>query len=330
MDISNTLSIIGIIVSVIFGAWGVIVTFRARSFGEITFFAERTIALVDSIAGGIPDLSIFYRGNPASVNLVLLRGAFVNTGTRDISPSMVERPVSMQLPEGYHWLHSDIVSTSPDVQASINIEGNQVIILNTGLLRPGEFVRVEALATLAEQVANSHKGGREKLLLQKINFSHRIATISEIKSRKPPEKPESIRKWLLSFIPGTLIFCLFLLLGSVGFLDRSSNKLVFPMASANDSINFVEVKLKNADVLEVNAIDNSFKSELSYSSFLSRLKGAPVIKHIEKKRSLFGMVFSLLFIAFICFIGIAGLYTAIRDRQYQIRLYKTYIDDGIR
>src|SRR3989304_3241226 len=98
MDPSNTLTTVGIIVSVIFGAWSVIVTFRTRAFGEITFFVERTIALVDSIAGRIPELSIFYRGNPASINLVLLRGTFVNTGTRDIAPNMVETPLSMQLP----------------------------------------------------------------------------------------------------------------------------------------------------------------------------------------------------------------------------------------
>jgi hypothetical protein len=329
MDISNTLTVIGIIVSVIFGAWGVIVTFRARAFGEITFFVERTIALVDSIAGRIPELSIFYRRNPASINLVLLRGTFVNTGTRDIAPNMVETPLSMQLPEGYFWLHSDIVSTSPDVKASISIEGDNHIFIKTGLIRPGEFIRMEALATLPEQIASSkQKGSREKSLLQNLAFTHRIANVSKIKSRKPPEKPVSRWKWLLTFIPGTLIFCVITFVGLAILSGTSSNKLVFPYSSPNNSIIFVEVKPKNAKVVEVKAIDNSFKKELPYESFLSQLKGVPIIKHSEAKISAFAKVFGSIIIGLSILFGLLALYEEVRARQYQIRIYKTYINDA--
>jgi len=328
MDLPNSLAIIGIIVSVIFGAWGIFVTFRTRSFGEITYFIEHTIALVDSIAGRIPDLSVFYRDQPASINLVLLKGTFVNTGTLDIAPNMVETPVSMQLPDGYSWLHADIVSTSSDVKASASFEDKH-IVLKTGLLRPGEFIRMEALATLPEQSAVSNQEeSREELLLNNLAFAHRIANVSQIKSRKPPEKPVSSWKWIMSLLPAIIIFCLFSVLGLTILHGVPPVKLVFPYSAPNDSIIFVEAELKNADVVKVKDIDNSVEKELPYEIFSKQLRGSPVIKQIKIKDPVSIKVVGSLFIGLPFIYGLYALYNEINKRRYQIRLFKTYSDDA--
>src|SRR5208283_925503 len=118
MSISTILGILGVSVSLLFGAWGVSLALSRRYPGEITFVREQTIALFDSIVRNLPELAVLYKKAPVSPNVVLIRGALVNTGRKDISSSMIDKPITLALPSGSHFLSASVISASSDVKAS--------------------------------------------------------------------------------------------------------------------------------------------------------------------------------------------------------------------
>src|SRR5260370_36557833 len=104
MSISSILGVLGVGIYLIFGAWGVYLSLVRRYQGKVTFVSEQTIGLFDAIVKNLPEMAVLYKGTPVSPNVVLIKGSLVNTGTKDISPSMIERPISLGLPAGSNWL----------------------------------------------------------------------------------------------------------------------------------------------------------------------------------------------------------------------------------
>jgi hypothetical protein len=77
-------SIIGIFISVIFGLIGIYLTIRSKYSGRVTFVNEQTIELFDAIGNSLDKLAVTYNGSAVNENLVLLNGAFINSGKFDI------------------------------------------------------------------------------------------------------------------------------------------------------------------------------------------------------------------------------------------------------
>jgi len=185
MGVSPVLAVLGILVSLGFGAWGVFLALRHRYPGEITFVREQIIALFHAIVKDLPDLAVLYRGAPVGPNVVLLRGSFVNTGTKDISPSMTEGSLTLSLPEGSKWLSASVMSCSPHVKASLSVPYPNAIVLASGLLRCKEFIRFQALAELVTPEASagpSVADSVERQLERSLRFEHRIQDTRRVRS----------------------------------------------------------------------------------------------------------------------------------------------------
>jgi hypothetical protein len=60
MSTTDILTIFGILITLIFGIWSIILFVRKRSAGEITFVKESYINLFDSIVKYLPELSVLY------------------------------------------------------------------------------------------------------------------------------------------------------------------------------------------------------------------------------------------------------------------------------
>lgn len=123
-------------------------TIRSKYSGRITFFNEQTIELFDAIGNSLDKLAVTYNGSAVNENLVLLNGAFINSGKFDITKDMVEQPITITLPEGYKWLTGRIVDSNVKAEF-IQVDDNNVSI-STGLFRCGEYIRFHALAQLSE------------------------------------------------------------------------------------------------------------------------------------------------------------------------------------
>jgi hypothetical protein len=162
-------------------------TITRRYPGQIIFFTEQIIDLFNAIVKDLPELVVLYKKDPVSPNLVLIKGALLNTGKIDISPTMIEMPITMTLPSGYRWLTAKIISSSPNVKADLYQEDKQNIIIKSGLLRCNENIRLQALVEVSP-LSSTEKGTKHESMSSRleeaIRFSHRIANTRKIEKKE--------------------------------------------------------------------------------------------------------------------------------------------------
>lgn len=103
--------------------------------------------MFDAIGNSLDKLAVTYDGAAVNENLVLLNGAFINSGKFDITPDMVEQPITIRLPDGYKWLTGRVIDSNVKAEF-IQVDKNNVSI-STGLFRCGEYIRFHALAQLS-------------------------------------------------------------------------------------------------------------------------------------------------------------------------------------
>jgi len=68
------------------------------------FFSRQINPPLDDITGSLPQLTVNYKGEVVKKNLTLIKGFLVNTGAKDITKEMVEKPLAFELVEGYRCL----------------------------------------------------------------------------------------------------------------------------------------------------------------------------------------------------------------------------------
>jgi hypothetical protein len=176
--------------------WGIYLIIKRKYPGEITFVQESCLGLFDSIVKNMPELAVHYKGSPVGEGLVLLKGSLLNTGSKDISESMVEEKISVSLPEKFRWLTAKVVSTSPKVQAQVEIS-DRSLVLETGLFRCSEYVRFEALAEVPTKHPRDNKEAKsiEKRLIKALTINHRIADTQKIKRKDLPPSAYTLKRF---------------------------------------------------------------------------------------------------------------------------------------
>jgi hypothetical protein len=209
MSFSDTLGLLGIFISTLFGIWGLFVGYKSIRYpGEITFFLEQEISLLNDSALKIPNLELKYKDKTLEDNIILLSGHILNSGNQDVSQSMIEKPLSCLLPEGFKWLEFKITGESnKDLQISANLNSPLEINFNLGLFRKNESFNFQALVLTGKNV-NPKNDSLSKL----ITWSHRIANVAKIKcSTIPKRKALSRKQWARkNLIPLTTIFAYFI------------------------------------------------------------------------------------------------------------------------
>jgi hypothetical protein len=263
-------SILGVSASVIFGLIGVYLTVKSRYPGKITFVNEQTIELFDSIGNSLDSLAVSYGGEQVNENLVLLNGAFINSGKTDITKDMVEKPITLELPDGYKWLTGKVVKSNID--AELNLIDDNTISISTGLFRCGEYVRFHALAQLPE---NTDDVSNSKKLKESIGFHHRITNTRKIDETEVQPLSASKKELKRRGVPFTIL--LLVMLGVFGFSLYSGlpKSMVYKYSVSNDVIESVTVKIRSGDVVEVSSIDTDFEVEEPFDDFMSKVHGAP-------------------------------------------------------
>jgi len=148
----------GIFATILFGIWGIYIALKYRSSVQISFILNKSIALFDTIVKNIAELAVLYKGAPVTQNLILIEGALVNTGTKDILPTMIEKPICLNLPEDYKWLTAKIISTSNNIEANIKVK-DTLLTIDSGLFKLNEYIRFQALLQVSyeDNVAKTEK-----------------------------------------------------------------------------------------------------------------------------------------------------------------------------
>ncbi len=263
-------SILGVSVSVIFGLIGVYLTVKSRYPGKITFVNEQTIELFDSIGNSLDGLAVSYDGEQVNENLVLLNGAFINSGKTDITKDMVEKPIALKLPDGYKWLTGKVVKSNID--AELNLIDDNTITISTGLFRCGEYVKFHALAQLPE---NTDDVSNSKKLKESISFHHRITNTRKIDETEVQPLAASKKELKRRGIPFALI--LLVMVGAFSFSLYSGlpKTMVYKYPVSNGVIESVTVKTTSGDTVEVSSIETEFEIEEPFEEFIGKVRGTP-------------------------------------------------------
>jgi len=194
-------TITGIIATILFGSLTIYLFYRKRYPGKIILVIEDCIALFDSIVKNFPELSVLYNDSPISHDVVLLKGAFINSGSIDISDLTIEKDLSIDIPDGYEWLQGKIISKSPSLITNISIK-SQSLKFDTGLFRRNEFIRFECLVAIPSLPASEADSKKviSKSLLSSLEVNHRIADTQKAQMLRLPPPVNKKRELISIFL----------------------------------------------------------------------------------------------------------------------------------
>ncbi len=301
----HILGILGLIATIVFGLWGVYLVIRKRYPGEITYYEERKINLFHSIIKNLPELKISYKNTAVDENLILIKGILINTGHKDISPEMIERPLECMLPEGSKWLTTKIISTSKNVKVALSQSSESVLTFKTGLFRCKEYIRFEALANIPglKQLQKDKKN-------IKLKFKHRIADTRQIEERKASITPKLSK----TLIPGLLIILLsiFALLYDTYLSPESYLKLIYQIKTTNNEIMDVTISPKDMTNLKITSLNDSHYKKIipvnEFSISNNDLKPKIVVDYNRKYLNMLAYFLNLL-------MGLSIVFPCHWDRQ---------------
>lgn len=297
IDLSTSLSFIGIIASIIFGIWGIYYAIRQKYPGQITYIKEYTIALFDAIVKNLPELSIIYKNAPVTPNLVLIQGDLVNTGKKDISPAMVENPITISLPEGYKWITAKVISFSENINANIDLINDTNLKVNIGLFRCKEYIRFQALVEvpLGQGDQKAHQALKDKLgdfLL----FSHRIADtrqINKIELKTEENISKKLRKAIIMTVMGSVAA---LILVTTMLVKGFPGQFVYLIKNDKNEVIKVTAEPLQESKVKIEGIDKPYSIVMPADSFFSRCVGNPVIINKSQYYSILLMMSCYIFL----------------------------------
>lgn len=315
MDTSTLLGIVGIVATVIVGAWGIYITLDRKYPGIVTFIKEDNIALFDSIVRNFTELSVLYDGIPVSESLVLLKGYLLNTGSRDITENMVVEQLTLNLPDEFKWLTGKVVSASHNVQASVKIEDETKLIFDLGLFRKDEYIKFEAVAEVSSEELST-ENTPSKLLEDSMEFSHRIADTRSVEFKDFPSwsispKLRRRRKTLLIFGVAYFLFPLLFFVsliwtgrgvqGELLFvLNLDSNRTLeikaWPQSSGN-------LRLVSKDGLLGSTYFPSYSEEVTVDEFFQEMSWKPLVKRDNLAFLIFPLMLLMMGLGVIVIVG---------------------------
>ena len=269
-NINFILTILGTILSIVFGILSIDLFKKKKYPGRITFIEERATGLFASLVKNFPQIAISYENQPINQQIVLLRGFIINQGIIDINESMVEERLALKLPDGFKWLTAKIVDASEGSKANVQITDSH-LYFNLGLFKKNEFVRFEAL--LDVPVQQSSNISSLKLLREELKFVHRIADTAVVETKTSDLEIRSIKSMyegkLIPYIM-MVVFPIFLFIYS---LNIKPNPAAFTYYLKDGSKNFV---------LADPQIDNTVEVILPSSGKIAVMKQSEFYSKIEK------------------------------------------------
>ena len=300
MEIGTALTILGLLLALI-GAPGLYYIFFKRPYpAQITFVVVDCLGLFESIVKHFPELAISYKDDPVGEGIVLLKGALLNTGSKDITKEMVEDRLCLELPDGFKWLQAKVVSSSPSVQAHIEQE-TQTLTFDVGLFRCREFIQIECLAEVPMQ--NDRTASIGARLFKDLSVTHRIADTQKVNPVHLPDLRDAARHNKRLFIPLAAVLILGVSLAVMLFVNGIPSKFHYHIAS--DSGERIEVTARpqaNGDVLIRGVKQRSFKRQIPASDFFQtpNLEPKVVPKRLRKFDPLIAVFYILLPLIVFC------------------------------
>lgn len=263
MNFSDILAIIGLLLSVVFGVWGIAVTVRKKYPGRISFVEENALGLFNSMVKNFPEIKIQYENSPISEQMVYLKASFINTGVSDLSTKELSQKLKISLKENIKWINCKLTGMSKDVICDLKIVNNE-LVFDFDLLKKNEFIRFDAFA----EIKNSDKPRTS--FRKAITFSHRIPNTAKV-DRKNYLNEEEISDKRFEF-KKNMIIASFIVIACLGttfyqyFNKTSELKYKYKLQDKEYS---VVVSSVGIDKIKLEDADQSFEKELTLQKFNS-------------------------------------------------------------
>lgn len=284
MTFSDILAIIGIIITIFFSVWGILIAIRKRYPGRITFVEENAIGLFNSIIKNFPDIKIQYDNKPISEQMVYLKASFINTGSIDLSTKGNSHKLKINLSDDYKWISCKLTDVSKDVICELKNLENE-LIFDFDLLRKNEFIQFEAFA----EIKNTDKPA--STFRKSLVFSHRIPNTAKT-DKLPYLNEEQINdkrsEFKKNLIFATIFLVLIIAFTSYRYFTKSAdleykfienkkeyNVKISPIDSAN-------IKLEDSDKDYEKTLG---LNEINSSSNLKMIIKQPTLLDLIKKLS---------------------------------------------
>lgn len=261
MKFSDILTILGLILTVVFGIWGIVITIRKRYPGRITFVEQNAIGLFNSIIESFPEIKIQYNDLPISEQMIYLKASFINTGSIDLSTKESSHKLKIELPTDYKWINCKITDSSQNIQCTLS-RTNSELCFDFDLLRKNEFIQFEAFA----EIKNTDRPA--SVFRKSLIFSHRIPNTA--KADKQPYLDEEQIKDKKSEFKKNLIFTTIFLLLIIGFatysyIKKSSDIEYKYIANGKDYI--VKVSAEGLDKIKIEDSEQDYENIISLEEF---------------------------------------------------------------
>jgi hypothetical protein len=273
MDIWGILTIAGVVISLIFGIVGTYLAVRKHQYpGELTFVNGGEVSLFEEIVRNLENLQIRYKNENIERNIILLKGALINSGSIDITKDKIAEPLTAILPDEYQWLEAKIISSSPGLIPQLNIKNPQQLIFDLGLFRRNESISFQALIKVPYVEKDSKP---EYSLKNDLHFHHRIAeTKNDVKTTIYRSSIRSKDYLLYLSLMITIVSMLIALL--VKFLDPRGI-IAYEISRDNKNIELVNIIPNINGLSEIKGINSKFEENISFDDFFIKYKPKPIL-----------------------------------------------------
>lgn len=272
MDINMFLVLLGIIVTIMIGAMGIIYTYRIRSIPKITFLEHDFFSLFEEIIKYMDGINITFENIQVGPSLLMLKASFINNGTVDIDSSMVHEPLKIKLPENCKWKRIKITKTSLNV--NVNFKMSDVTTeFDLDLLKKGEYFSFDALIEIIDSPKESIETDYKYIekISEKISISHRITNLEKINKEnlysimKPGRLKGLVFELILLLVLGLVILTLLFVIPGQSL--SSTHYIIKDLKNNNMEIKLIY--LENDNIL-IKSIDGKYEEVLAVDEFVKR------------------------------------------------------------
>lgn len=316
MDISLTLSILGIIATIGFGFLSIDLFRRRKYPGKLTLVKQMEIGLFNNIAQNFEEITISYKGNPIKENVIYLKSSIINDGDIDVDGSKLEKTLTLKLEEGLKWIKAKVTGYSKDLICNGEINTDQSELrFNFGLIRKKEHFQFEALVetTNAKQKAEDIYENIE--ILHRIPNTQKVKQISVLSEEQITKKKKRIKT--LSLISGSyIIFSIItVLMMRLFFYDA-------PIYYESDGVQY-SVETTSGNKIELTNLLTDVKRIITIQEFQNKDNYQPYIPNQTFWEKIVDFKYLVPIMLLIIFFAVGTEYLELRKSN---KLYNIFID----
>lgn len=261
MDSGVILGIVGIVATILFGFLSFDLFKRKRYPGKVTYIKLSLIDLLNNVANNFKEIKLLHHDSPIKKNIIYIKGALINNGDIDINSQLIEKNISVHLPEKCKWLDIKITELSEGLSANVETKYNEIAIFTFDLFKRNEYLQFEGL------IEASNDGIRAETIESKMIFKHRIENTRKIEAKNFVSEKEIKEKTFGYLITFSLVLLLLVLLPLLASKFGKEQKVVYFTQKDQSTDKLYKVELEG-DLIELSPIiDDGKKFRISVQEF---------------------------------------------------------------